>query len=726
MGSSKIFRDEGWKRVYVAGVDIGPATPGHFASEPPTDMSVYLDWLDEIGKMGANSVRVYTLLPPAFYRALLTYNIRHPRTPLYLLQEIWLKDPPGDNLFSPGFAEDFQNETRNVIDALHGQASLRIEKGHAGGIYTSDVSASVLGWLMGREVEPHEAITTNLRNPGVKSYEGHYLRISHGNPTEVWFTKACDFAVNYEVATYNAQRPVAWVNWPPLDPLAHPSETRLIDELLIRRARGEKVAPLGLGVQDDLDVVSLDEEKVSTQPDFQAGYFALYHAFPFWPDFIYSDPAYRDAQDSEGLNSFWGYLEDLKKHYRRTPLLIGEYGISTSLGVAHFNPNGWNHGGLNEVQQGQAILRLTRNIKDAGLAGGMVFEWIDEWWKHNWVAADWERPFFRKALWHNDLDPEQFFGISKFTSDTPPKYTAFDSGARANPPPPTDSTDPAPFPIRTVLSASDPAALYIDLQLDAPAGAMPDWSRDRYLIALNTCDAPCGSSALPFLNGVRVESGANFVIHFSGPEKSRLLIASSYNPYRDMPAEGLPIVSEVFIPRNFKASFKPQARFTEMIVETNRRRYEKDGTYYPSQRYSRSLLRYGVFDSGSPDYDSLGQWYFDKTSGRIRLRLSWGLLLVLDPSQGLVFQSTNDNGEPEGRVARRIRVAAVAYGAEDLPAGRAPVQIVAKTIVRKDITEALSLPWPTWSAVSMKRSAKQSYRVLAPTFSKLTGYGATK
>jgi len=725
-GYFQLFQEEGWKKIYVAGVDIGPATPGHFASEPPTEVSIYLDWLDQIAKMGANSVRVYTLLPPAFYRALLTYNVRNPRTPLYLFQEIWLKNPPDDNLFSPAFTEDFEQEIHNVIDAIHGQANLPIQKGHAGGIFSSDVSAYVLGWLIGRELEPSVAITTNLRNPGVKSYEGRYLKIADGNPSEVWFTKLCDAAVDYEVQKYNWQRPVAFVNWPPLDPLNHPSENRLVDELRIRRARGEQVAPLGLGVQDDLDAVSLDEEKVSAQPAFQAGYFALYHVYPFWPDFIFLDPAYRDAKDDEGLNSYWGYLQDLKKHYQRTPLLVGEYGISTSLGVAHFNPNGWNHGGLDEIQQGTAVLRLTKNIKDVGFAGGLVFEWIDEWWKHNWIAVDWEKPFFRKALWHNDLDPEQFFGIMKFLPDPAPTYKPLGTGAGGGSAPPGGTLPPGPLRVRSVLTASDPTALYIDLQLDAPPGAEPDWSRDRYLITLNTCDTSCGSGLLPFLNGVRLASGANFAIHLSGPDSSRILMASSYNPYRDTPVAGLPLVSDIVIPRQFRMSYDPQGQFVEMVLETNRRRYGKDGTFYPSQRYSRSLLRYGVFDPGASGYNSLAQWYFDKASGRIRLRLSWGLLLVLDPSQGLVFTGTDNKGETVGRVSHQIRAATVVYSASGPPSGWTPAQILARTVSGRNISEGWSLPWPTWSAVSTKGSLKQSYSLLGPAFSKLTGYQVAK
>ena len=33
----------------------------------------------------------------------------------------------------------------------------------------------------------------------------------------------CDLAVTYEMDRYNTQRPLTVVNWPPLDPLDHPS-----------------------------------------------------------------------------------------------------------------------------------------------------------------------------------------------------------------------------------------------------------------------------------------------------------------------------------------------------------------------------------------------------------------------------------------------------------------------------------------------------------------------
>jgi tetratricopeptide (TPR) repeat protein len=722
-----------WKEFYISGVNIGPAMPGHFATEPPFEEKVYFDWLTQIAAMGANCVRVYTLLPPGFYRALYLYDAHHPDYPLYLFQEIWLKDPPDDNLTAGTFTEDFNSSVRNVVDALHGRASLPVSEanraGEAGGIYAADVSNYVLGWLVGREIEPHVAITTNLRNPRMKHYKGTYLSIRGGNATEVWLTEQCDELVRYEMEKYNSQHPVAFVNWPPLDPLHHPTEARLVDELRIRTKLGEKLKPLGIGVQDDADVVSIDEEKVNAEPAFKAGYFALFHAYPFWPDFVFLDPAYREATDSQGLDSYWGYLQALKAHYQHTPMVIGEYGLSTSIGIAHFNPMGLTHGGLNEVEQGQGLVRLTENIQQSGFAGGIVFEWIDEWWKHNWIALDFEKPFERKALWHNEMDPEQFFGLMKFVpvnSAIPTTLTGNTLAPGRSTPvskePPGESPAAGPPRVRWISANSDPSALYIDFAIDLPPTTEIDWSKGGYEIALNTCGVPCGSGSLPGLPDIHMTQGANFVVRLSSEGAGELLIAHDYNPYHEVPVEGVPNLTDIILPRNWPVGFQPDGKFEDLIVEANRRRYTPDGTLIPAKRYSRSILRFGDFDSAASDYDSLGEWYYDQANSRVRLRLPWGLLLVLDPSEGFIFNGTNDAAEPVGRISKTIQVTAVGFSAHAGSGKEFATQVDAKRVSNGEITEGWSMPWPTWSSLDVEAVPKRSYSILAGEFGKLTGY----
>ncbi len=709
-GRFQVLQNDAWNTLYIAGVDIGTGAPGKFATEAPTDPKVYLDWFEQIGALNANSVRIYTLLPPAFYAALLTYNREHAGHPLYLFQEIWLKDAPDDNLLDPGFTAEFTKEVHDLVDAVHGHADLPIQRGYAGGLFTADVSPYVLGWLVGREVEPHVVISTNLRNPSVTNFAGRYLKVENSNATEVWLVRACDDLVTYETGHYHSQHPVAFVNWPPLDPLNHPTETPLAQELDMRRKLGEKLAPLPPGIPDDTDVASLDEEQVTPQPALEAGYFGVYHVYPFWPDFLLLDPVYRNSKDAQGLDSYWGYLEALRAHYRRTPILVAEYGLSTSLGIAHFQPDGWNHGGLDEQQQAQGIVRLSDNIKDAGFMGGLLFEWMDEWWKHNWIAFDFEKPFERKPLWHNAMDPEQFFGIAKWAPPAPLEYKALASSESVT------AAPGAPPAVRSVEVAADPQNLYVDIYLSLASGQRPDWSRDRYLVALNTCGQPCGSAALPAA-GVQASFGANFAAELNGPDDGKLLIADSYNPYREVPVDGMPSLTDVYIPAKFHPAFTPDAKFEDLIVETNRRRYGRDGTFYPAMRYSRSLLRYGDFERAEPGYNSLNQWYYDAGGQRLRLRLAWGLLMVLDPSEGNVFNGTDAQAETIGRISDKIQLAVVSY----IAGNEVPAQVVAKTARGNVISEALSWPWPKWSRVEATLVPKQSYAVVKQEFEKLTG-----
>src|SRR5258706_589784 len=75
----------------------------------------------------------------------------------------------------------------------------------------------------------------------------------------------------------------------------------------------------------------------------------------------------------------WSYGE------RGRPVLIAEYGVPSSRGLAHLQPEGLHHGGHDEREMADQDVRLTREIHEAGLAGGILFAWQDEWFKHNWV-----------------------------------------------------------------------------------------------------------------------------------------------------------------------------------------------------------------------------------------------------------------------------------------------------------------------------------------------------
>ena len=713
-------------RIFIVGVDLSPATPGNYPSSPPTETAVYEKWLEEIGAMGANAVGAYALLPPGFYAALLRYNSAHQQSPLYLFQGISAKDPPGDNLFDNGFVADFRKDLQDVVDAIHGQASIPGRPGSFGGLFSSDVSPYVVGWLVGRAMEPHLVVLTNLRNPGVTTYRGHYLNIANGNPSEVWFASMCDFAVDYEVTKYNWERPVAFVNTTSLDPLNHPTESRTAEELAIRGRLGEKELPRASLQVDDDDSVSLDPTKLKPTDAFRGGVFAAYSIYPYYPDFMNLDRHYVQGQDTQGPSSFQAYLEELRKYHKDMPLLVSAFGIPSSLGISHFSPLGWNAGGHTETEQGNFLARMVRSVAETGCAGGLMQGWLDEWFRSNWLVRDFEIPGGRSRLWLNTLSPDANQGLEGFRPARGNTYQlrgdasrwassrllyekASGAGAARDL---GDRYDPARRLLRLYVD-SDEAYLYLRLDvqnLDNDGDGKPDWNAVNYLIALGTTPDPTGSVMLPYVSNVRVPSGVDFVVRLGKPDESKILVSSAYDPYNLLGVPGIPDQTQIRYRIPFLPALRPTAPFQEMTVEPNRRRYGRDGHIFPPVRYSRSSLRWGTTEPASPDYNTLAEWYANAKTGIIELRLPWGLLRVTDPSSLQVLGGIDRGGTFYSATTKGIQLAVVSYQprtqqpADVLPRFRSPGVIADEDLKR--------YTWAPWDTVAATPYLKDGYYVV--------------
>ena len=356
-----------WRPFFMKGVNMGVAMPGKFPSEFPTDQALYSGWFEKIAAMHANTLRVYTILPPAFYRALRAWNTGHPENILYLVHGVWTELPPDNNFDDPGFNKEYQLEISRVVDLLHGAADFPPRPGHAGGRYDADVSPWVVAYIMGREWEPYSVVLYNQRVKEARSHAGRFLSIGKATPTEVWMTAQCDILLSYEFDTYNALRPIAYTNWPTTDPLTHPSETSYDQQMKFRGLKYDRPED-GLPPHEE-DGPSLDPSLTHPTAANPAGWFASYHIYPYYPDFILYDPGYKAARSSFGPSNYFGYLRELKRHHAGIPFVIAEYGVPTSRGNAHLQPQGWNHGGHDEKEATVINARLTAEIREAGAAG---------------------------------------------------------------------------------------------------------------------------------------------------------------------------------------------------------------------------------------------------------------------------------------------------------------------------------------------------------------------
>jgi hypothetical protein len=633
----EVLAGAGWRPFHVNGINLGAALPGRFPSEFP-DSTTYAGWIAEIAEMEANAIRVYTVHPPHFYQALAAHNAAHPERPLRLIHGVWAELPPEHDYRDAAWEAELFAEMRRVVDLVHGRADLPRRPGHASGHYTADVSRWVLAYLIGREWEPFSVVDFNRLRRADTAWPGRYVAVRAGSPMDAWLGRALDTLVAYETGTYREQRPVGYTNWPTLDPMRHPTETTVPEEVAIREGRGERLAEMPR--EYDNDAVGLDATRLVPTGDFRGGVFAAFHAYPYYPDFMVLDPTYERAASSEGRSNYFGYLADLKAHHRGMPVLIAEYGVPASRASAHLQPQGWHHGGHTEAAMAAIDARLTREIAEAGMAGGALFAWIDEWFKKNWVVIDFERPGDRNRLWLNRLDPEQMYGVIAMEPVAAVAgATAAERAAAWRALAPVLTTRDG-----TLRAAADAGALWLLFDPIGPPAT-------EVQIGFDVVDSTAGSGTLAGSGAPHSPAGLEVVVSIRD-DTVRVLKDPAVFQYRIDPVRG--DVSTVGLraptfartpPGLFTGRWEqryqrplapiPRERgdFRPELIVTNRPRFARDGTEFAAAGYDRGILVPGA----SPD----GDWE-RLPDGALEIRVPWLLLNVSDPSGRYVLFDGSD------------------------------------------------------------------------------------
>jgi len=730
----------GWDAVYLTGVDLNAALPGRFPTEAVTDPDTYLKWLRMIGNLGVNTVHAEDILPPAFYHALALYNRDGSHPPLWLLQGIGFPAPPSnDDLFDKDYYQSCLHELRDAVDVIHGQGDVASNHLHSGGLYPNNVSRWVTGFVVGNTWLSHVVLDNNALHPGLLSYRGRYILVPSGSPTEIFLAQMIDHLAGYEEKKYNWQHPAAFLDWPTLDPMRHPTESTMSEEMAIRRSLGERFRTPP-GPYDDDDSVTVDPSHLKATRKFPAGYFADYNVFPFYPDFLGLDPSYLRVTDSDGMDPFLGYLQDLKAHTQGLPLLISAYGIPTSLGIGHFNPAGFNQGGQTEIQQGRLLARFTRNIYHSGAAGGMVFEWLDEWYRRLWLTRDYEVPEEDKPRWKNFMDPAEYYGLLATDTSGREKHQltgnllewnnrpAFYSKTQRGPAHPSDDKwDPA-RDLRALYVDADEGFLYLRLVVDSLAAGKtgrPNWNKVNYLIGIGSDPGHAGLTYLPFIAPLRFPQGMTFAIQLAGPESSHIWIASSYNPYKIVPVAGIPSETSLGQKLGWTPKLTDSGTFESEIIEPNRRRFGRNGKYFPPERYDRGILRYGTLDPASPDYDSLAEWHANPQSNTIDVRIPWALLYVTDPSTLQIFAGLEKDGTVRTARTPGFTLAAFSYRPQQALQVRPimeqghPISDSLPPLAGPMVMSPNSLrkyTWASWTRPRYILRVKRSYDILQKAF----------
>ncbi len=621
----KIWNKTEYIPFFLKGCNLGAAVPGTFPGQLAVSRAQYSRWFSLIKEAGFNCIRLYTLHYPRFYEVLDSFNLANPKNPLYFFQGVWLEEElPNYNNDLYFLGNFFQNEIEENVDCVHGNRVINQRFGKAYGSYTVNCSRWNMGYIIGRETFPEELLKTNQTHPNDTIYNGPYFSIN-GTPSETYITGKLDHLVNYEYQNYHTQRPVSYSSWPTLDPLRHPKEISKMEDTV------------------SIDLNTIDHHLA------RAGYFASYHAYPYYPDFVGSDSLYETYSDNIGPNSYYGYLTALKQHYTRIPLLIAETGVPSSRGIAHYATSGMNHGGADEQKQGETMLRLFHNVKDAGCAGAFDFSFIDEWFKSTWITAPLDYNPEARILWHNVMSPEQNYGLIGF--QRPWVYQNWATYAPSQ-------------PITEINAAADYDYFHLKLKLGETMQSLDDiW------IAFDTYSAALGESVLP--TGDTIQNRAEFFLHINN-FSAQLYVTQAYDIYgiwgntstanqlfRSVPTNGAPWLIERWKTNN-----------------------------------AANLLQYvgnlSVQNNFSPpsSMDAV-KIYHDS----VTIRIPWSLLHFVEPNSMRVFNDQKSTPLPEDTISDGIQITAFYHNQIAIPPNR--------------------YTWPTWNVVNdVVEFKKGSFNIL--------------
>lgn len=619
---------EKYTALTLRGVDVTSSLPGHYATAYDAGEEDYLRWFEAIGEMGANAVRVTSVMDDDFYNALYTYNTSHDQ-PLYLLQGTDISDYANDrskDAYHADFLNTLLEDGKSLVDIIHGRKDLPAVGIRSGGVYRRDISPWVAGFLVGTEWQPDTISYTDHSTIRSGEYQGDYFQATAGaTPFEAAMARVMDEITAYETDKYDAQRPVGFLCDPSCDFLEY-------EEVYARQL--EKHA-------------QTDPEHVTPLPSMKAGRFAAYRLYDFCDSFT----EYLSAAQKRSIfpllaglptsQPYGGYLELLAR-YHTMPVLAAGYGFSSSRGAMELN-----HTPLTEEEQGEHLAEVSRTLEADGWAGGFVSTWQDEWERRSWNTAFAAVPT-EHFLWHDLQTDSQSYGLMAFAPGE--EAVCILDG------------DPSEWKTEDLLLERDGLRLSARYDAEGLYLLLEGVSREEpvYLpldISPEMGSRSCDHPDLAFSRDV------DFLLCVDGTDNSRLLVQERWDPLRERflyeTAGDDPFLD---FPEADSGSFVSLGMAVQnpLLVDT----------LTPE---TRALQRLGVWETGklthgngnseAENYNSLADFCFG--TGCVEIRVPWLLLNVGAPASQLVHRDYYQHYGVEFKQIRDIWIGAARGGEED-------------------------------------------------------------
>jgi len=587
--------------VYIKGVNMGLTEPLTDLNNCNTDYATYMEWLTQIAEMNANTVRVFSIMNPNFYNAFYDYNEAHKDAPLYLIQGIWFDDTllaltdawESDEII----ITQFRNNITETIDIIHGNSRDTEYGEFSPAIYEHDISKYVVGYILGLEYDANFVNETNASHPDKAVFNGKYLQTQKGaSPFEVFLATIGEDLIKYETDNYKFQIPIAFLNWQPLDTITHENEP----------------------YKDECDEISVNTENIKSNSSFAPCLFAAMDVYPYYPEFMNYEPEYLGYVDEDGNhNTYRPYLKDLLDEYS-VPLLVAEYGLSTSRGICHENVYGVDQGGLTETLQGEFDAMMSRDIALSGCAGGLLFSWQDEWFKQTWNTVKYY-PEQAKNRTPNLSSAEQSYGVVGFEVSN--YYPDGDFSE-------WESVDYIQSGLKVAYDAA-----YMHLMIELPE----DFSFENDTLYIPIGITGNGSETLSNIDdgyaaSLNFSEAVDFVLKLSGESDTHIYAEGG----RDVFHYTYGVLKQVFGETEAEPRKTGEGQFYSINTFTsNEKTIPSTGVTIPPQYYESGELQYGNANPDSKDYNSLADFYYK--DGKVEIRIAWYLLTVANAKEQKVI-----------------------------------------------------------------------------------------
>ncbi len=652
-GKTKIISKTDANNIYlnneifdIKGINLTSSIPGHYDTDYALSYDVYMKWFKQIQELGANTIRIQTIYNDDFYNAFYDYN-KDNSNPLYLIQGINLDEY---TLLShiDGYDDNYYGtlleKGKTAIDIVHGRKKILIGK-DGKGTYKKDISNLVISYIVGSSWYDKTIAYTNNKYDDKNVYHGQFLKTKeNATAYETMLTKVMDKMLAYEKNKYNQLRTISFINSPETDPV-----TEIPYIVLDKEKDIDYLMPDYLNYQyyktTNLDISNIE------QINNYNGLFAAYNVYSYYPDYLsYEKKTYDDT--------YYSYLKKLN-NYHDIPVLITEFGYSTSRGISGFGNSYGTQGGLTEVEQGNSLVKAYKTIKNAGSAGAIVYSWQDSWNETTWNII--EKVDLNKTIyWSDAQSADQGLGLLAFESKI---YVDGDLSDWNN--------------INTFIENKD---YKMKIQYDNKYLYFLIEGKNNIPIYI-PIDITPKSGSKKGLN-LTFDKDVDFIICLD--KTSQILVQERYNVLKAINSYE---VNNKNIYINPPSKNSSQFDTINLLVEPfNMSKFSKN--HNKSTTFKTGELIKGNSNPNSREYNSLADYY--KNDNIIELRIPWQILNFSDPSNTMIHDDYYEN-----------------YGIENIKISQIYIGIGSEGIINLD-----SYSLKGWNSLTYNERLKKSYYIL--------------